>query len=388
MIDQRQKKITLGIVTTILFVFFIVLLQANFNSGRGTLLNEIKKLYSRAGDSLSRELGFKNSSAKTIKTSEVIEEESTTIDVVENVSSSVVSIIVRTFAFDPFSGPIESEDGIGTGFIVDSNGLIVTNGHVVSERGAEYSVILQDGTSYPVSKISIDEVNDLAVLEIEASNLPVVSLGDSSNIKVGQKAIAIGNALGRFSNTVTVGVISGIARQLTATSAFGGEKTFEEVIQTDAALNPGNSGGPLLNLAGQVIGINVATTRGADNIGFAIPVNTLKPILEGYLKEGRIIRPYLGISYNVISKDISRLRNLPQGIYVTRVFPNSPASLAGITRGDIIVTFDGKKITENVSLASLVSKRKVGDIVSIGLIRDNQERTVEAVLEEVPEDFR
>ena len=187
----------------------------------------------------------------------------------------------------------------------------------------------------------MDRTTDLAILEITARDLPIVELGDSDATKVGQTAIAIGNALGRYQNTVTVGVVSGIARELQASSGFGDVKTYANVIQTDAALNPGNSGGPLLNSGGQVVGINVATSFGADNISFAVPVNTLKPILKGFLEEGRIIKPYLGVVYTMVTPDIGLLRKLPEGAFISRVVKDSPADDAGLVRGDIIVKFDG-----------------------------------------------
>lgn len=315
---------------------------------------------------------------------EIVSQESAVTKVVEASSASVVSIIVKQVGFDPFSGPVSSEEGIGTGFIVDKTGLIVTNAHVVSDTESDYSVVLKDGTTYEVIDIDLDEGSDLAIIEIAGKDLPTLQLGDSGKLKVGQTAIAIGNALGKFSNTVTVGVVSGVARELTASGAFGEAKNYENVIQTDAALNPGNSGGPLLNTAGQVIGINVATTRGADNIGFAIPVNVLKPILEGFLKEGRIIRPYFGVSYTIISKEIAVLRDFPEGAYVSRVFEATPAEEAGIQRGDVITKFDGALVNSDNSLSNLIRQKKVGDSVEIELNRDGEVFTVNASLKEAP----
>ncbi|MCA9307935.1 MAG: trypsin-like peptidase domain-containing protein [Patescibacteria group bacterium] len=318
----------------------------------------------------------------------LVEEESSVIDVVDKVSPSVVSIVVKRVGFDFFTGPVVSEDGIGTGFIVDSSGLIVTNSHVVNDLGNEYSVILSNGTTYEVTDIHLDEPTDLALIQVTATNLPVVEFGDSEKVKVGQTAIAIGNALGQFSNTVTRGVVSGVARELTASGGFGDLKTYESVLQTDAALNPGNSGGPLLNSAGQVIGINVATTRGADNIGFAIPVNTLKPLLETFLTEGRIVRPFIGVSYSIITKELATVRDLPRGVFVSRVLPDSPADKAGIKRGDILTTFNGLQLDESNTLSKLVRDSKVGTSVKIELVRDNKTQSVNVVLEETPDLFQ
>jgi len=339
-------------------------------------------------DIIDQFLGGRYRGVKTVVSQKLVEEESTTIDVVENVSPAVVSIVVKTIDFDPFSGPSLRESGIGTGFIVDSNGLIVTNTHVVDGNRGEYSVVLKDGTTYEVDKIHLDPISDLAIIEIMGRNLPTAELGDSDNLKVGQKAIAIGNALGRFQNTVTVGVISGIGRRVAA-GGFGIRTTLQEnAIQTDAALNPGNSGGPLLSSAGQVIGINVATTTGADNISFSIPVNALKPILEIFVKEGRIVRPYIGISYTVVTEEIANLRSIPMGAYITRVFPESPAEKAGLERGDIIMKLGARDINAEYSIARVVSQLKVGDRVQLFVDRENEQIDVEVILEESPEGFR
>lgn len=326
--------------------------------------------------------------ADRILRNEVVQEESSVIDVIDKVSPGVVSIVVRTVGYDLFSGPYSVEDGVGTGFIVDPSGIIVTNSHVVDDPSGEYSVVLKDGTTYEVDQVHLDQLTDLAIIEITARDLSTVSLGDSDSLRVGQTAIAIGNALGRFDNTVTVGVVSGIARELTATSAFGSNpQTYENVIQTDAALNPGNSGGPLLNSSSQVIGINVATTRGADNIGFAIPVNTLKPLLETFLAEGRIIRPYLGISYTIISDDIASIRRLPIGAFIQRVLADSPADKAGIERGDIILEIDSEPVSQKNSISSLINKKKVGDTIRVKIDRAGDELTLNLKLEEAPSNF-
>jgi len=315
---------------------------------------------------------------------ELVSEESAIIDVVDHVSPAVVSIIIETVSFDYFAGPQAFEEGIGTGFIVDADGIIVTNSHVVAMQG-DYSVVLKDGETYDVKKIHLDPMSDLAILEIDAENLPTVGLGDSDNLQVGQRAVAIGNALGEYQNTVTVGVVSGIARPITASSGFGGDaKTYENVIQTDAALNPGNSGGPLLNSSGEVIGINVATTRSADNISFAVPVNTLKPILDGFLQEGRIIRPYLGVSYTMIPKKTAELRRLPEGAFVHLVVVDSPADEAGVERGDIIIKMAGEQLSTEYPLSKAIFAKSVGDKVGLVIDRGGEELTLETKLIEMP----
>lgn len=360
---------------------FIILLGAAFatNSKNLAYLNSVKSSL------LSGEL-FKSKS-KVILRQSVVEEESAVIDVVDKVSPSVVSVIEKSVNFDPFSGPVSSENSIGTGFVVDSNGLIITNNHVVANSSSQYSIVTKDGVTYDVKKIHKDPLNDLALLEVDAKNLPAVELGDSSVLKVGQKAIAIGNALGEFSNTVTVGVVSGLGRQVTAGGFFGEDsKTYTDVIQTDAAVNPGNSGGPLLNIHGQVIGVNVATSRGAENISFAIPVNRIKPVIQSFEETGKIVRPYLGVSFRMIPKNLAQVRNLPEGAYVQQVGLDTPAEQAGLKVGDIITNFDGKPVNEKTPLdVEIQQNHKVGDTVKIVVNRQGSSVTLTATLSEAPE---
>jgi len=314
----------------------------------------------------------------------VVSEESAVIDVVEKASPAVVSIVAKQVVFSPFSGVEAEESGIGTGFIVESDGLILTNRHVVAAENARYRVVLKDGTDYPVEEIHRDPFVDLAILKIRARGLPTVKLGDSSQLKVGQTVIAIGNALGRFTNTVTVGVVSGIGRGITASSGFGKSEVLDDVIQTDAALNPGNSGGPLLNLSGEVIGINVATTSGAENIGFSIPVNAVKPVLADFKAKGRIVRPFLGVEYVIVTEDLSVLRKLPQGAFIQRVVEGTPAEEAGLKAGDIIIKVDGEDINEKNTLAQAIRKHKVGDSLRLTIDRNGRQLELTAVLGEAP----
>ena len=342
-------------------------------------------------NNLAQKLGLvpqSSSYSPNLVTQEVVQEESQIINVVDKVSPAVVSIIVKTTNFDYFNGPTSDESGIGTGFIVDKSGLIVTDSHVVDSENGQYSVVLKDGTSYDVTKIHLDRQNDLAILEITARDLPTAELGDSDKLQVGQKAIAIGNALGQFQNTVTVGVVSGLGRSITAGGGLGmQEKSYESVIQTDAAINPGNSGGPLLNSAGQVIGIGVATSRGADNISFAIPVNTLKPILESFLKEGRIVKPYLGVSYQMITKELAQMRRLPEGAFVLNVVKDTPADKVGLQRSDIITKFDDKVLNASYPLAKAISTKKVGDGVTLEFDRNGETQRLKVTLAEMPQNM-
>lgn len=385
--ESKNVSVKSGIFWFSVFIL-IVIISAVFANQRAIKSSlECETFGQCVTDLITKNSTRKNAlPSERILRNELVLEESTVIDVIDNASPAVVSIIAKTVVFDWFNGPYAVEDGIGTGFIVDSSGIIITNSHVVDDVNAEFSVVLNDGTTYEVDKIYLDETTDLAIVEITARDLPVLALGDSDELRAGQTAIAIGNALGRFENTVTVGVVSGISRQLTASGPFGSSpKVYENVIQTDAALNPGNSGGPLLNSASQVIGINVATSAGADNIGFSIPVNTLKPILESYLNEGRIIRPYMGIAYTVISPDIANIRRLPVGAFIQRVIQESPADKAGLLRGDIITEINGEMVDNENSVSSIVNRSKVGDVFTMVIDREGDIIELELTLEESPQ---
>lgn len=325
----------------------------------------------------------------------VLVEESVVIEVTERVSPSVVTVAVeapqrRILEFSPFGGLTERLEGgeqqdIGTGFIVSEDGLVVTNKHVVQNDSVSYTVITKDGDEYAAQEISKDPSNDIAILRIDANNLKPVTLGDSDTLRVGQFAIAIGTALGEFRHTVTTGVVSGLGRGITAGSQFQGfVEQLDNVIQTDAAINPGNSGGPLLNSAGQVIGVNVAVAAGAENIGFAIPVNVLREGLEEFRRTGGFpARAYLGVGYQMIGEQAATLNDVPQGAYVVEVISDSPAVDSDIKVGDIITRFDGVELSEEGStLAEVITKRKPGDAVTLEVWRDGQTRTITVVLEE------
>jgi S1-C subfamily serine protease len=252
------------------------------------------------------------------------------------------------------NGTEKKEVGSGSGFFVSSDGLIVTNKHVVDQKDVEYTVFTNDGKKHSAKVLARDPVLDIALIKINGSNFSYLNLGNSDALQVGQSAIAIGNALGEFRNTVSVGVISGLARSITAGDSFGKSETLDKVIQTDAAINPGNSGGPLLNLSGQVIGVNVAIVQGSQNIGFSLPVNSIKGVIESVKTTGKIVRPYLGIRYVAINADMKEKNNLTvdYGVIVKggtdknelAVIPGSPADKAGIVENDIILEIDGVKL--------------------------------------------
>ena len=332
---------------------------------------------------------------KSVQTQTIVEEESAVINVVEKTSPSVVTVSAKTASrrileFSPFGGITPRQQGgepqdIGSGFIVSADGLVVTNKHVVSVANASYKVITKDNKEYDVKEINRDPANDIAILKIDASGLSPVELGDSTNLKVGQFVIAIGTALGEFRHTVTTGVISGLGRGIIAGSALEGfVERLDDVIQTDAAINPGNSGGPLMNSSGQVIGINVAVAQGAQNVGFAIPINVVKASLNNFQTTGKFpAKPFLGVQYQMISKDAALLNDVPQGAYVIEVVSNSPADKAGVEVNDIIVEFDGKKVAqEDGGLAEVISGKKVGDAVKVRVFRDGKTLDLEAVLAE------
>ena len=340
------------------------------------------------------------------------------IDVVSEVSPAVVSVILtkdepvfeqalRDPFEDFFGGPSpfrvpeleqrgteRREIGGGSGFLVSADGLIITNKHVVARDDVDYTVYTNDGKSYPAKVLARDPVQDLAVLKIEGSlPFPFAKLGNSDNLQIGQTVITIGNALGEFRNTVSVGVISGLGRTITASDDGGFVETIEDVVQTDAAINRGNSGGPLLNLAGEVVGVNTATVLQAQSIGFAIPSDRAKRGLYQVQQLGKIVYPFLGVEYVLVTDQVQKEENLQvdYGALVKTVPDGFAAAKAGLKANDVILEFDAKKITPQNSLAKIlqqyneVSSRPAyspGDTVTLKVLRDDQELVLTAVLGE------
>jgi len=342
------------------------------------------------------------------------------INVVKIASPAVVSVtvtknvpiieqyFVNPFGNDPFfrqffgeefqvpqyrqKGTKKQEVGGGSGFIISAGGLVLTNKHVVADTQAEYTVFTNDGKKYPAKVLARDPIQDLAVLKIEASDLPTLPLADSDQIQVGQTAIAIGNALGEFRNTVSVGVVSGLARSVTATGP-GLTENLQNLIQTDAAINPGNSGGPLLNLNGEVMGINTAVAQGAQGIGFAIPINQAKRDINDAITRGKIVTPYLGIRYLTVTSAVQEEKKLPvdYGALVAKgeggeaaIIKDSPADKAGIKEGDIILEFGDKRVDKDRQLASLVLLHSVGESVPVKVWRSGEIIDVNVTLSERP----
>lgn len=279
--------------------------------------------------------------------------------------------------------------GAGTGFIISTDGIILTNKHVASDAESEYQVIMADGTSYDAKYLGADSVNDLAVLQIEGDDFPTIKLGDSDNINIGESVVAIGYALGEYSNTVTTGIVSGLGREIVAGS-YNSSERLDNVIQIDAAINPGNSGGPLINLYGEVIGINTAVNNQGQLIGFAIPINTAKRVVDSVQKYGKIVRPFLGIRYVMVNELIAKQNNLEvdHGALIIRgqdqselaVMPGSPADKAGLVENDIILEIDGEELNEDVTLASKIAEHSPGDTITLKVYHKGEEMDVDVTL--------
>lgn len=347
--------------------------------------------------------------------------EKAVIRAVEEASPSVVSVIIskdlpviEQCPADPFTGmpeefkqflgngfnftqPCEKgtkkqEVGGGSGFVISEDGLILTNKHVVSDEKAQYTVLTNDGKKYDAKVLARDSVQDLAVLKIEIAGLKPLKLGDSDSLKLGQTTIVIGNALGEFRNTVSTGVISGLLRQITASDGIGNAEDLDGLIQTDAAINSGNSGGPLLNLKGEVIGISTAIVSGAQSVGFAIPINKAKNAIESVKKNGKILSPYLGVRYFIVDDQMAEKEKLSvkAGALIRGnedgpgVIKDSPAEKAGLRAEDIVLELNGVKIDANNTLSGLIQKHQVGDKVNLKVLRDEKEVFFEVILDTRP----
>lgn len=321
----------------------------------------------------------------------ILQEESATIDLVKKVGPSVVSITTSGAAQSIF-GMQQEQQGAGTGIIVTTDGLILTNKHVV-EGANKFTVTTTDGKQYDGTLVTTDPSNDIAFLRIQANGLTAAEIGESDQVQVGQKVVAIGNALGEFANTVTTGVISGKSRPIEASNGQGGSEQLSDLFQTDAAINPGNSGGPLVNIEGQVIGVNTAMAgSGAQNIGFAIPINAVKTDISSVKDKGTIVRPYLGVRYVMITEAFAKRNNLPMSegallrgdTQTLAVVPDSPAAKAGLREGDIITKLAGKDVNANNTLQSVLASQKVGDTVAVEFYRDGKTQSVQVTLEAAP----
>lgn len=316
----------------------------------------------------------------------VTEDEKSRIDIVRNSEESVVSIAVSQLVLTQEEGARDINNNIGTGFIVDNSGVVITNQHVVSDEKADYKVIDSKGEEFEITQILRDSSSDIALIRIDIAGreIKALELGDSDKLVVGQSVIAIGTPLGEYAGSVTAGIVSGLNRSLSAGKGWFGStaKTYEGVIQTDAAINPGNSGGPLIDSQGKVIGVNFATTSGVDNISFALPINKVKNRLEEYRTHGKFIMPYLGVSYQMVSTiEALYYKDVVPGALVVRIDPISPAYEAGIRRGDFITEFGGEKVV--TSLADMIQKHKVGEEVNVKIHRAGEDIDMKVKLGEM-----
>jgi serine protease Do len=345
-------------------------------------------------------------------------EEQDIIEVIDRVDDSVVSVIVtkdipimtrgfggslfdQFFFGDPRLSPFQDspateqeterrEVGGGTAFFVSDNGLLLTNKHVVDDPDADYSVLLNDGSTLDATVVARHPSNDIAFLTVEGADVPALNLS-KSEAQLGQQVIAIGNALGEFRNTVSVGVVSGLKRNITAGGGSDREE-LEQIIQTDAAINQGNSGGPLLNSAGEVIGMNTAIAAGAQNVGFALSSQDLQVALDSFNEFGKIRQAFLGVRYIQNTPELAEANDLPYdyGVIIvageTRadlaIVPGSPADKAGLEPNDIILEFDGQRLNAQSSLAKMIRNKQPGETVTLTVFHDDSEKEVEVVLEE------
>lgn len=345
------------------------------------------------------------SNANQTATQQVINSESELItNIARDVGESVVSVNVtqevtqQSFFGGPTSGTQESA---GTGVIVDDKGIIITNRHVVPKGVSSVSVVLSDGTELTdvevIGRTSDSDTLDVAFLKVKDAKghkLKAIKIGDSSKMQVGDKVVAIGNALGQFQNTVTTGIISGYGRSIEAGDATSSE-SLQNLFQTDTAINQGNSGGPLVNIQGEIIGINTAIAGGnAQNIGFAIPINDVQGLIKSVIKEGKLLRPYLGVRYVTLNDDYAYQFNLQtkRGAYITpstrgqdSILNGSPAEKAGLKEKDIITKANDQVIDEKNSLISVLGRFSVGDKVTLTIIRDGNEQKVDVTLEAAPQ---
>ena len=321
-----------------------------------------------------------------------VDENSATIDVAAAVSPAVVRITTR--ANVDTSNGIIPETGVGSGVIYDSSGWILTNRHVV-EGSQMMKVELNDGRVLDGKVYGIDTLTDLAIVKVEATGLPTASRGDSTALKVGQLVIAIGSPLGTYSNSVTSGIVSAKGRSITA----NGNQDLNNLIQTDAAINPGNSGGPLLDAGGHVVGINTAIAADSNGIGFAIPINIARPIMEQAIAGKPLARPYMGVVYRALDVQYAKTNNLPvsNGALVLpggppnaptpAVIPGGPAAAAGVREGDIIVKVNAQPIDGDHPLDATLSEFAPGDTISVEVLRSGQTQTLSLTLGTRPADL-
>lgn len=368
--------------------------------------NDFDSILDYESKSSEPNLSFINSSIQTLQPG-LTQDEYAVISAISKVGPAVVSIKgiidfgeggsgfqdvqLGKFIFRIPSSGMNGEQIVsqGTGILVARDGLILTNKHVVDNVDAKYEAVLADGRSLPAQILVTDPFNDLALIKVNAVSLPKASLGDSSQVMVGQTVMAIGNALGKFENSVSRGIISALGRTVIA-ETFTDVERLVNVIQTDASINIGNSGGPLINTRGEVIGINTVKSLGGENIGFALPINDAKYVIDSYIAYGRVVRPYLGVkSYTAITPELKGKYKLEAdyGIIITgedSIVSGSPADNVGLKPGDYILAVDGKRITNSSPITDLIRAKKVGDSVTLDVIRDSERVNLVTTLAELP----
>lgn len=323
-----------------------------------------------------------NSQTLTVNTTDV---ETAITQAVQNVGPSVVTVVATIPGQQTFFGPTGDETSTGSGIFITSDGYILTNNHVI-EGANRYQVIYADGSQQDATLVGTDQYSDLAVLKVTSTVPSVATLGNSDALNPGETVIAIGSPLGDFKNTVTVGVVSATGRSIDTGLGY----SIDDLIQTDAAINQGNSGGPLVNLAGEVIAINTLVVRGsgtgtvAEGLGFAIPINTARVVSEQIIQKGYVSRPYLGISYQPITPRVATIYRLPvqYGVYITDVAANSPASQAGLQVGDIITGIDNTSLDETHAYINTLFQYSAGDIVTLTIMRNGSQIQVKVTLGE------
>jgi serine protease Do len=304
---------------------------------------------------------------------------------VRSAKVSVVNIVGQASATISFGQSADLEETVsGTGFIVDSGGYIVSNNHVIQDSNLKYTVVFADGTQYEAKVVGLDKYDDIGLLKIEAAGLPVAKLGDSDTLETGQSVFTIGNSLGKYQNTVTRGVVSGLGRSLSVGDDTNPLPRMQKLIQTDASINPGNSGGPLINMAGEVVGMNTLIDRSGESVGFAVPVNTIKDAISQLRMFGKVSRPFMGISFSTLNRATAAnySTSIKQGAIIASVIKGSPAGAAGILPGDIITEINGDKLTEQNELDRVIGKFRAGDQVLVTLYRGSEKMEFTLVLAE------
>jgi serine protease Do len=377
-------------------IIFIIAVIVSFSGGvmaSGVATQLYLTIAAKSGD-MSSDADAKEPYFIESKSSSLLGGSNAIAEIVEKVGPAVVNVDVSKTKknFDDFFGfgldldpdfrhffeekmiPVK---GAGSGFIINKKGYVLTNEHVI-RKADKIKVTLRDGRSFDAKVIGSDTTLDLAIVKIEAEDLPVVKLGNSNKIRPGQWVVAIGNPY-QFSNTVTLGIVSALGRNLEDIGK-------RDLIQTDAAINPGNSGGPLINLAGEVVGINVAIAPRAQGIGFAIPINDAKEVLNDLIKKGKVVRPWLGIYMRSVDESVANYLDLPfaEGVVITDVLPNSPASKAGLRKYDVVKKINDRKMDSSLSVQKLIKEKKPGETISLIVFRDGHNVVLTAKLGEAP----